>query len=308
MSVTRVNAIAVTATNTEDLHREYHVTYRVICDSTADGPVTVLNAGNLPRYGEQFSYNSDTDAFATCRFVGNCRMEKFEEGSQRSWLVDASYSTRGSNRDPSDQPGKPLDWAWKVSGNYGTGQKYSQKDKTGRALVNSAQEPFEDVPPIDDQLLLLTLEKNLPTISLTQWADSRGKVNDDTLWGLAARRVKLVQWSWQPQWTGAGAAYVACKWDVAINLDGYYYEPLDQGFRELVGFDNANKAIYEPIKVMGELPSKPVLLNGAGERLNAAFDPVYFDGLGGNPDPFEIEEEYDLNSIFPAVLPGPITP
>ncbi len=306
MSVTRVDVVDIKATNTEDFHREYDLTYRVITDSESDGPDTVLASGSLPTYGQPYAYGSESNPFASCRFVGNARRDQGEK-TRKAWLVDAKFSTRGSNRDPNDQPGKPLDWAWKVSGSFGTGQKYSNKDRTGRALANSANEPFEDVPPIDDQILLLTLEKNLPTLSLSQWADSRGKVNDATLWGLPARRVKLMQWSWTPQWTGAGQAYVACKWEVAINFDGYYYEPRDEGYREITGVDAEGLTTYAPILINGELPSKPEYLNGSGERLNAAFDPVYFNGVGGNPDPFEIEEEYDLGSIFPAVLPGPIT-
>jgi len=305
MSVADIGFLTVTGTDTEDFHRQYDVVVQVTCTSESDGPQTVLNGvRNTMPYGSSFVYGNHSDPYATLRAIRNARRTE----KRVVWHVDVQYSTKGSQRDPNDQPGDPLSWAWKVRGAFGSGQKWLTKDRNGRALVNSADEPFEDTPPIDDPLLILSLEKNTPTIDLDQWAEARGKVNDATLWGLQARRVRLMQWTWDIAYAGSGQPYVQNKFEVSINFDGYYYQPLDMGFREKTGLaDNNGFPKYTTITVNGELPTKPQFLDGFGSRLLLNIPPVYFDGIGGNPEPFELEDEYDFSQIFPSVLPGPIT-
>jgi hypothetical protein len=304
VSVTNIGFISVSGTDTEDWHRQYDVVAQVTCSSESDGPQTVLNGVRSSlQYGSTFAYGNDSDPYATLRSIRNAR----RTDKRKIWQVDLQYSTKGSQRDPADQPGDPLSWAWKVRGSFGSGQKWLTKDRTGRALVNSANEPFEDVPPIDNPLLILALEKNTATIDLDQWAEARGKVNDATLWGLSGRRVRLMQWAWDVAWTGNGQAYIVNKFEVSIDFDGYYYEPLDMGFREIDGIDLDGNATYSPMLLKGELPSKPLFLNGQGGRLAEGANPIYFDGVGDNPEPFELEDQYDFSTIFPATLPGPIT-
>lgn len=310
MSVTSATVINDTGTVTDDFHVEYSLTYQVITSTAADGPQVVLAymRGIVP-YGSTYARGNDSDSNAVCRFIGNARriVSDAKTSGKFAWNVDVRYSTKGTKNDPADQPGDPLSWAWRVSGAYGSGQKWVTKDIDDRAIANSADEPFEDVPPIDDPLIVLRLEKNTPTISLQQWSEARGKVSETTLWGLEPRRVKLKQWTWTPQWTSSGVAYIANQFEVEIYFDGYYYEPADAGFREFVGLNTDGSPNYEPILIKGEIPTRPVFLNGAGQMKQSAAAVVYFDGQGANPNPFKLEKEYDFSTIFPAVLPGPIT-
>lgn len=309
MSVTSVKLLNVTGSLTEDFHREYSGEVQIATtDAVNDGPVTVLNAvlGVYP-YGSTFVHGTEGDILAVVRSIGNVRRRGSGSSNERLiWSADVKWSTRGTQRDPSDPPGDPTNWAWRIRGLNGTGQKWLTKDRTGRALVNSSDEPFEDVPPIDDPNAVLSLEKNTPTLSLSQWTEARGKVNSASLWGLDARCVRLVKWDWQVQWTGPGQAYVANTFEVHVKEDGYYYEPADVGYRERSGVNIDGTPAYTPILVNGEIPTKPVYLNGAGHVKQDGNPVVYFDGQGGNPDPFELEYEYDLGSIFPASLPVPI--
>ena len=306
MSVQSVAVLNVVGNVVEEVHREYTVTYRVITSTRADGPYVVLSSGNLPQRGQYYSYGNDLDIFATCKQIGPARLERGED-SGKVWLVDAVFSTKGSSRDPADNPGDPISWAWKVRGSFGSGQRYYVKDANGRAIVNSAGDPYEDVPPVDEPRMTLSLEKNTATIDIDQWAETRGKVNSAAIWGLAARRVKLLQWSWDVQWTGQGAAYVANKFEVEINDEGYYYQPRDEGFHELLGVKADGSRNTRHIKAEGELVSKPQLLNGQGLVLPAGQAPVYFDAAAGATQRYELEGEYDFTQIFPSVLPGPIT-
>lgn len=306
MSVQSVAVANVVGNVVEEVHREYTVTYRVITSTRADGPYVVLSSGNLPQRGQFYAYGNDLDVFATCKQIGPARLERGED-SGKVWLVDALFSTKGSNRDPADNPGDPISWAWKVRGSFGSGQRYYTQDANGRAIVNSSDEPFEDVPPVDEPRMMLSLEKNTATLNIDQWSETRGKVNSSSIWGLPARRVKLVQWSWDVQWTGQGAAYVANKFEVEINDEGYYYQPLDQGFRVKMGLNADGTFDYAPIFARGELIAKPVNLDGQGAQLLAGQPAVYFDAAAGATQRYELEGEYDFTQIFPAVLPGPIT-
>ena len=299
MSVSSVALMSVTGSMTEDFHREYVGEIQIATTSAAnDGPVTVLNAiiGAFP-YGSSFTHGTEADILAVVRSIGNVRRRSGVAAADRLiWSGEVRWSTRGTKHDPSDPPGDPTNWAWRVRGLNGT----------GRALVNSSDEPFEDVPPIDDPNAVLSLEKNTPTLSLSQWTEARGKVNSASLWGLDARCVRLVKWDWQVQWTGIGQAYVSNSFEVHVNEAGYYYQPADVGFREKAGVNVDGTPAYTPIIVNGEIPSKPVYLNGAGHIKQDGNAVVYFDGQGGNPEPFELEDQYDLGAIFPASLPGPI--
>lgn len=307
MSVTSCVVKNTTGEITEELHREYTVSLEIQTNTASDGPVVVLAyvAGVYP-YGTPYARGNDYDQFAVVRKIGPVKPVHATDRKQTMWSCELKYSTKGTKRDPNDQPGDPLQWSWKISGASGAGQKWLTKDRTGRALVNSADEPFEDVPPIDDPLIVLSLQKNTPTLSLSQWRNSRGKVNSATLWGLSRRKVKLREWKWDIAWTSAGVAYVDNKFEVEINEDGYNYQPADVGTREKTGVDQNGNTTYEVILIKGEIPARPQFLDGAGRRKTDAADVVYFDGLNGNPDPFELEDEYDFSAFFPAVLPGPI--
>lgn len=306
MSVSRVDVVNVVGNTVEEVHREYTITYRVITTTRADGPYVVLSAGNLPRRGDFYQYGNDLDIFATCKSIGPARLERAED-TGKAWLVDAVFSTKGSQRDPADNPGDPISWAWKVSGSFGSGQWYPRKDANGRAIANTADEPFEDVPPIDDPRMIISLEKNTASLNIDTWKKTRGKVNSSPLWGLPVRQVKLLQWSWNVQFTGQGAAYISNKFEVEINDEGYYYSPLDQGFREKLGKKPDGKPNYWTVLLNGELPTRPVRLDGNGQVLLEGQASVYFDAAAGLTKRYELEGEYDFTTIFPSVLPGPIT-
>lgn len=306
MSVVSVTKRDWSGTVAEDGHREYMITYCVRTNSESDGPAVVLASGSLPVRGDMYVSGNDADVFAGCSFVGNARRDK-SDATRLLWLVDAKFTTKGSKEDPNNPPGDPLSWAWKVSGSFGAGQRYPTKDIADRAIVNTADEPFEDVPPVDEPTIILKLEKNTATVSLSQWYSAKGHVNSTEIWGLPVRTMRLLQWNWSPQFTGAGRVYVNNQFEVEVNFAGYYFKPLNVGYREKLGVDADGKATYRAITANGELIAKPAYLDTFGQRQLAGEDPVYFDGEGDNPQGFKLEYEYDFTQIFPATLPFPIT-
>lgn len=305
MSVVSVTCVDVSGDITEEGHRTYVKTFEVRTNSRTDGPFTCMSSGSLPVRGDTYAYGSESDVFASCKRVGNFKLRDVDKTGQL-WRCEAQYSTAGSKEDPNNQPGNPLDWAWKISGGPNGDRKVMNKDKDGRAIQNSSDEPFEPLPEITAPNGLISLAKNTATISLTTWWDYQGAVNDADIWGLgAARRARINSWTWEVVFYGNGGQYIANRFEVECNRNKFQYEPLDRGFRRLTGVDIYGKPSFSPITIQGELPSKPVMLDGLGETLNAGASPVFFDGIGGNPNPFKLEDEVDFSAIFPNPLPGP---
>ena len=305
MSVTSVTCVEVSGDQTEEGHRTYVKTFEVRTSSASDGPVTVMLASGLPTRGDYFSYGNDTDFLAMCKKIGNVKLREIN-ATFRLWRIEAHYSTAGSKEDPNNQPGNPLDWAWKIKFRPSGARKVMSKDKDGRAIKGSADEPFEPLPEIIAPNGLVLLEKNTATLSLSTWWAYQGAVNDAAIWGLSSSRMaRINSWTADIVYTGGGGSYVANSFEVEVDRNKFVYTPLDQGFRRLTGVDPDGKPHFSQIRIEGELPSKPVLLNGLGDQLLANASPVFFDGIGGNPASFKLEDEVDFSAVFPNPLPGP---
>lgn len=223
------------------------------------------------------------------------------------WNVPVTYSSRpyaqGTGNPADVGKDNPVDWEWKVSGSFASYLKAVTKDWNGTAVLNSADEPFIPLPEQDDPRDVLVLEKNTANIDLSVRKQFRGAVNSLPIWGLDAREAKLMQWEFQVCWNGIDA-YISNRFEIHIQYGGWLFQPLDQGFREKVGIVNGLND-YREITVRGERIRTPALLDGAGARLLAGNNPVFFDGAGGNPAAFEIEPEKDFFDLFPGLLPGP---
>jgi hypothetical protein len=305
LSVTSVTAIEATGDITEEGAREYVVTLEVITNSVNDGPYTVLTTASLPTRGQQYSYGGESDPYAFCRRVGGCKLRDVD-GTRKIWRLSAHYSTLGSKENPENQPGNPLDWAWKISGRVTGDRKPKFKDRNNRAIANSADEPFDPAPELLSPNVLLDLKKNTATISLEQWWNSQGAVNNADIWGLgSSRKARINTWTWDIIYTGNGGAYIANHFEVEVRRDKFLFEPLDQGFRKKIGINGNGEPEYAPILIRGDIPSKEIPLDGQGSVLLAGAPLVFFDGAGDNPEPFELEDEIDFSSIFPNPLPGP---
>jgi hypothetical protein len=312
MSVSSVQAVASDSNRQEDFHRTYTIKFRVITDDVLDGPNTVLDGNGVPRLGDSYAFGNDTDGNATARTFAVKLMT--EKDSRRLWEVTVSYSTQGGTSDKQSggngSGSSPIDWGWRVSGSFFSHMRAPTKDRNGRALVNLVQEPFLPPPEIDDPQLTIVLEKNHPTFSISTWANARGKVNSVAIWGLERRQLKLRAWPFQVHWVSQSFAYTSSRLEFQVNTNpGFYYEPLNCGFRELVGFDEDGKAKYAVARSDDWVPlSRPRLLDEVGQFANDAADPVFFDQAAGDLQRFELEDEYDFSTFLPPALPGPFIP
>lgn len=287
----------------------YSVRYRVTTER-GDGPAIAATASGLPQRGDTYSYGNETDPFASCR-NRSIACESFNE-TAKLWIVTCSYSTKGSSQDPGQNGSgtDPINWNWTARLDTWARMEAPDFDRNNRALVNAVWEPFLPPPERENPDPLIILEKNHPTINLTQWAEAQGKVDSVALWGLPANRmVKLRKWTADPHWVGPGFMYWRWKLEVEVKFARWFFQPPNLGHREFVGVNPATGApIWREIVDENWHPlARPVPLDAIGQKLPAGVDPLFFDQAAGPLRRFELEDEYDLSTILPATLPGNFT-
>lgn len=310
MSVTAVNQIDSTCTESDDGTIEYDVTLEAITDAISDGPRTVLAHASVPKRGATYAFGGDTDGYASCRSRSLSYRSKDE--TRRLWAIKLKYSTKGSSQNPTDSAGgtptDPIDWSWKCSGDTWQRLQAPDFDRNGRALANVVGEPF--LPPPENELHhpLITLTKNHPTLSLTVWSEAQGKVNSTPTWGLDARRIKLREWRFTEHWIGQDVMYFSNTLVVEIKPDGFFFQPPNMGHREFIGVDPAtgkpkHRVIVDDMKIP---VARPVSLDAFGSQLPNGSPVLHFDQAAGALQKFELEDEYDFrgNDVLPLTLPG----
>jgi hypothetical protein len=308
MSVVSVNEIESVFTEAQDGNRQYVATYEIISNSILDSIADIYQAYGLPQRGETYDFNGTYDPLAVC-LTRTFKYRSVKEG-RKVWTCTANFDSKGSKDDPQNKDKHPLDWAWKFTGSYLSRMLSPEKDINDRAPQNVNGEDFLPPPEADDPISELQAEKNTSTISLATWTAYRNSVNNATFWGLPARAIKLAAWSWNPMYTDNGQGYIANKFTLHVKrgVDGdlWNYRPLNQGFTEAV-WGAHGKTVRQILDERSIPISKPKLLDALGAQNAEGLPPVWFDGEGGNPDPFEFEVEKDFSAIFPSSLPYPIT-
>lgn len=312
MAVTAVNAISSTLKITDDRERQYTVLYEVLTDSRTDGPKTVASAGGLPSPGTSYSYGDETDVDALCiGAAGDIGYRDLGE-SRKVWVVPVLFGTAGitggSNSDGSSGP-QQIDGPWVVSGDTVGRMVAKLSDLDGVPLCNSVGERF--IPAPESQLNMATVKLSRKTSSLNflDWLTTVDAINSTAFWGQVAYTWKCLRWTWSVQWRGFNA-YVQNDVELQYNASGWKFAPVDYGKRyidPLDAFNGDGSTKYKPIRQQGELSSEGEFLDGFGHLLLPGASPVLLDGNGGRSGPFRLNGTTDFNSIFPAVIPGPIT-
>lgn len=277
-------------------HRTYQSSYRVESDDKYDGPATVSLAAGLPSPGTFYAWGNDIDTEAYAWRRPSVSLMNDSQAGRKLWRVIVTHSTRPQPR-CTDAQLTPLDEPPKMGGSFVERQGLLIIDSTGRDVVNTAGDPF--VPALEydiyDDTAWITF--NSATINLATRAQYVGTVNDATFWGLAARSVKLKAWTWEIGYYGQCYPYIANRLEFHIKYDKFLLKPRNEGFRKLVA------GVVSEILIKGERPSTPVALTVGGDVLAVGDPVVYFDGAGGNPDPFEAEGEEDFSALNLPNLP-----
>lgn len=223
----------------EDGHRTYTVTHLVGATDYSDGPAVALVASGLPNIGAYWDYGNDLDGWAFClptrtvkRFRNVPEQQKFFY-----WEVTSTFSTkRDSKRCQDGTIEDPLLEPDRISGSF---VKYTQevmKDKNGSPILTSSHEVIRG-PQVefDFNRPTVTIEQNSATLGLDTFSQMVDTVNDSTLWGLGARKIKLSNVSWSREVYGICDYYYIRRFEFDIDYNGFDKEALDEGRMVLNG-------------------------------------------------------------------------
>lgn len=295
-ALVRTNAIVYwDVTRTAESDRIYKIIWKAVADA-ADGPATVADTPGLPGLGATWAYGNDSDpwAFLTpeMRVTPILRNE-----TNIYWHIEQTFATAGARqpRRCADQSiDDPLLEPAKISGSFVKYTKEATEDKDGNAIKNSAHEMVRGAAvEFDANRPTVVIEMNTGTLGLSNFASMVGTVNDDTLWELAARKVKLDNVSWSRQLYGLCNFYYTRRFEFSVDFNTFDRPVTDEGTKVLHG-EWAADGSWSLLNIDGSPPDKTdpthfdrykdkndenarVLLDGNGEPLTTG-TPVSIPG------------------------------
>lgn len=207
------------------------------------------------------------------------------------WRVVVNYSSEREFRD------NPLDDPIRIGFDDEQFQKPLIKDEDGNAILNSAGDPYDPPPLIDDCRIAANVTMNLPGIP-SWWLTHKDCTNEDvfTIRGLSVpigvaklQRRSISDWQYRN-----GVAYMEVSLTIHFDEDGWNTKPLNAGFRRIYTGSGA-AAKRELITIENsdgdkEYPPAPVPLDENGVDL---VDPTpetvtYGDFRGYKKKPFSV--------------------
>lgn len=242
------DAAGRTATNSRGI-RTYTRVFLFETDSQLDDAWEVGSHPDAPRIGQAFR-----DAW--CISTTPACIEPW-----KGWSVTAEYSSAFEmNEDPTQD-------AMQIRVYTEQFQKPAVFNKDGELIVNSAGDPYDPPPMIDDSRRVISLVRNVP--NCPSWIlDYQDAVNSDTFtvrgvtYAIGTGKVQSISLSDAQKRNGI--EFYTLEVLIHLQKNGWILKTLDAGFREL-DYDGDLVNILNTGD--GERVSAPVPLNGSGAAL-----------------------------------------
>lgn len=255
MAVISVNLIPGSWTGQEDEKGKmaFSTEYLVEVDSDMDGPAIVLAGEGVPKRGQVYHVNYDHVTTAYCR----SRSARRRAGLLKTWEVTASW------REGEAESENPLERRVRKSLRSNNFTRVLDQDQDGSPIVNSAGQPFDPLPEIEDDRTVIVFSRNVASFAVDLADQYKGSVNSDTWYGKPAGHWKIIGWTSDEQFEG-GQSYFAETIEAEYNRDGWDLVVLDKGRYErneegdLVPIEDGN----------GQAVNDDVLLDGEGHQLD----------------------------------------
>jgi hypothetical protein len=281
-------------------HRTYKVLHHVKT-AAGDGPAIVMDAPGLPLIGSTYIVDNDVDVWAFCwpqRTVNPTKPQKMGEAPTH-WTVESTFSTKPMKRCQDATIEDPLLEPDRLSGSFVKYTKEVTKDRFGAAIKTKSHEVFRG-PQVefDANRPVVTIEQNVANLELAVFTEMVDTLNDDVLWGLPARKIKLSNVSWERRLWGVCSYYYVRTFDFDVDFNGWDRSLLNEGTMALHGFINPSTGRWQTQASFGvngneaPNPKNPmhfsrykdangenarVLLNLNGEPLGTGSEPYFFD-------------------------------
>ena len=256
-------------TQDDNGHRAYKIIWGVETTSAEDGPHTVMKCPGLAVMGSIWNYGNDMDPWALCWPNMRVTERQKKPGPTRHWNVEQTFKTMPLGMDGVEGREDPLLDPQKVSGNFA---RYSKEIGYGyaslaaaavggertKALATYSHEPLRGIQG-DVSRPTVRIEQNVASLELGLFAYMISTVNDDTLWGLTKRKIKLANITWGRELSAIGTYFYTRTFDFAIDFETFDREEPSFGALALgelganktwvtAGFDPANPRHFSRYK------------------------------------------------------------
>lgn len=316
--------VAWSGSRDSDGHREYRITHLVVGDDTpgfADGPANILNTPGLPIPGSLWVIDGDFDILARCKYDATVT-PVIDKERNKHWLVEQIFTTKPDDKcyirsgtgTGTGNPTDPLAEPPVISGGFVKYTQEATRDRFGFPITNSAFERIRGpLVEFDRSRLTVRIQMNESALDLNIKSAVIDTVNSSTLWGFAARTVKLSNITWEQKFYGSDCqCYFSTTYEFEIDPEGFDREALDEATKVLNGRWNKTTGTWELINIgvfgLG-IPPDPTNphhfirltdINGNPMRgvLNGAGVPATDDDTPGTTDPGSITIEYYPESDF----------
>lgn len=221
MAVIKTGIVGWSLQRDEDGHRDYTLKNQVVTNSTSDGPQVVMNAAGLPIVGSTWSYGNDLDVYAFCAPEMKVT-PRISKEPNTVWDVEQTFTTKPRKRCSDTEIEDPLDEPDRISGGFVKYTEEATRDRNGNPIVTSALQQIRGAQvEFDANRPTVKISQNSATLDLPVITSMVDTVNDATLWGLAARTIKLSNITWERAAVGVCDFYYVRNYEFDINFNTF---------------------------------------------------------------------------------------
>lgn len=280
----------------KDGHRDYNIKWRVKTDLSTEGPATVLACPGLPAVGSAWSFGFDSDAWAFCHPDWKISTELQGEPNYH-WIVEQTFSTKPLKRCQDSSIENPLLEPPRLNGSFVKYVREAHKDRFNVPLKTPSHEMLKGpVVEFDEDRPTVHVEVTKLTLPLGTITPLFNTLNDATLWGLGARKVKLSTGSWKRLLYGTCTFYFVISYEFEINFRGFDKDVPAFGYKCLKGWMPGSR--FSPLDPLGIDPD-----TSKANHLNPKNFEAYKDINGENTGCFmdeygrPVEDKDDIYDI-----------
>lgn len=278
--------------------REYSITYLVSTDDRGDGPQTVRTAFGIPSIGDVYQPGNDYDARAIVTSKSVTQRE-----SPWEWEVEVTYSTEAGEKpeataSPLDEPAD-ISYGFQarkilVPGYFNSPENVSEGSDLELGIVSTNGELFDPQPEIDWNEPVLTIKRNVQSISAPLLMALANCVNASPFYGAGSRTLKMNPPQAQRQYDQTVGYYWSVTYAMAFKYDTWDLQLLNQGTYHLESSKPTPFKDKEGNRFVG-------LLTTAGLALNSSSDDTKGRYIASGEAPtftrLRVFREIDFNSL-----------
>jgi len=162
-------------------------------------------------------------------------------------MVTSTFTTIPMKRCNTTSIDNPLSEPDKISGGFVKYTKEVVEDKDGEKIKSSSHEMYHG-PAVEfnHNRPTIKIQQNVSSLGLATFAPMIDTVNDATLWGLAARSIKLSNVSWERLLHGVCTFYYTRTFEFDVDYSTFDREVADEGNKCIRGKWNKEKTAWVP--------------------------------------------------------------